>query len=106
MQFAPSSDLKQLLRMKDTLISIFGNIIANACDALSQREEEGRRILILARNRTDRISVVIANNGPPLVQTRPPTYLILYSNKPPGQAPAWPLCSGWSPCIMVNFCQL
>jgi signal transduction histidine kinase len=68
-QFSPSSDLKAVAADERHMSSVFGNIIANACDALRERESDaGRRIVILARNRNDRIVVVIANNGPALSQ--------------------------------------
>ena len=47
------------------LRSCFLNIIINARDALLLRDGD-RRIVIATRNRKDAISVVIANNGPPL----------------------------------------
>lgn len=48
------------------LRSCFLNIVVNARDALLLREQAERRIVIATRNRRGSISVVIANNGPPL----------------------------------------
>ena len=47
------------------LRSVFLNIILNARDAL-QLKEEDRHILVATRNRPDRISILISNNGPAL----------------------------------------
>ncbi|MDA3962118.1 MAG: ATP-binding protein [Planctomycetota bacterium] len=41
------------------------NVIVNARDALLLRDS-GRRLIIATRNRTDAVTVVLANNGPPL----------------------------------------
>lgn len=49
------------------LRSVFFNIIVNAHEALLDKDGE-RTLLIATRNRKGRISVVVANNGPPLSQ--------------------------------------
>lgn len=41
------------------------NIIVNARDALRDRDA-GRKLIIATRNRSDAVTVMIANNGPPL----------------------------------------
>ena len=63
--FHPSKDLNAVPADPRHIRSIFSNIIGNACDALHAKDGE-RRIVILARNRTGRVSIVIANNGPAL----------------------------------------
>jgi signal transduction histidine kinase len=45
--------------------SIFANILANARDALRERDA-GRRLIVLTRRAQGASRVVIANNGPPL----------------------------------------
>lgn len=69
-------DVQVVLRREDGLFAVaadathlrsaFLNIILNARDALAQHADGDRRIVIATRNRKQAISVVIANNGPPL----------------------------------------
>ncbi|MFW5830309.1 MAG: sensor histidine kinase [Planctomycetota bacterium] len=51
------------------LISVFRNILLNAVEALEQRDQD-RRILIVTRNGRNEIRVMIANNGPALSATQ------------------------------------
>lgn len=60
-----AADLRAVPADPAQLRSVFLNILLNARDALAGRPKP-RRILIATRNRASRISVVIANNGPPL----------------------------------------
>ena len=61
----PAADLAAVPGDPAQLRAVFLNIILNARDALAQIADE-RRLVIATRNRRGRISIVIANNGPPL----------------------------------------
>lgn len=61
-------DLKAVPADRGHLRSVFLNIILNARDALLERDDD-RRLFLFTRNRTDRISILIGNNGPALSET-------------------------------------
>ncbi len=63
--FKPGDGLRAVPADPHQLRSCFLNIILNGRDALHQRPAD-RRIVVATRNRRDAVSVVIANNGPPL----------------------------------------
>ena len=62
--FHPDDNLALLAADVHHLRSIFLNIIANAREALLERDGE-RRLLVVTRSGKNTIRVVIANNGPP-----------------------------------------
>jgi len=63
--FKPDDGLRAVPADPHQLRSCLLNIILNARDALRQREQD-RRIVIATRNRKEAISIMLANNGPPL----------------------------------------
>ena len=68
----------------NAIFAAFLNIILNARDALLLKDEE-RHILIATRNRPDRISILISNNGPALSPTAAAhLFEPFYSNKDGG----------------------
>jgi two-component system NtrC family sensor kinase len=62
--FHPDDNLALLAADVHHLRSIFLNVIANAREALLEREGE-RRLLVVTRSGKNTVRVVIANNGPP-----------------------------------------
>ena len=63
-----SPDLNAVAADERQLRSVFLNIILNARDALLLKDHE-RHILIATRNRPDRVSILISNNGPALSES-------------------------------------
>ena len=63
--FRPDAELPAVPADKQQLRSVFLNIINNACEALQERDEE-RKIIIVTRSGNNAARLMIANNGPPL----------------------------------------
>lgn len=62
--FHPQEDLLAVPADPRQLRSVFLNIIVNACDALQDKHEDDRRLVLVTRNRRHGIAVILANNGP------------------------------------------
>jgi signal transduction histidine kinase len=62
--FHPDENLHLVAADAAHLRSIFNNVINNACDALTERKDD-RRLLIVTRGGKKITRIVIANNGPP-----------------------------------------
>jgi signal transduction histidine kinase len=63
--FHPDPALASVPGDRIQLRSAFLNVLANAADALAERAD-GRRLVVLTRSAPGVVRVVIANNGPPL----------------------------------------
>jgi signal transduction histidine kinase len=63
--FLPDDQLAYLPADRQQLRSVFGNIISNARDALTERADD-RKLIVATRSGHQEVRVVIANNGPPL----------------------------------------
>ncbi len=65
--FHPDENLALLAADTHHLRSIFLNVIANAREALTDRADD-RRLLVITRSAPQMVRVVIANNGPPITE--------------------------------------